>query len=88
VSEPKSQHFGFKTSGLVIGGLFLIIWTLAFMLGQAVPAMITGEPISAEVWTLFLTVTLIIAILTIVIYILHVVYKLVYAGEEFIQKSS
>jgi len=74
---------GFKTSAVVIGTIMAVMWTLAFILAQVLPSLFDATKVVN--YPFYFLVLVIIFVMTLALMLLHVVYRLVYAMEQFIK---
>lgn len=80
--SQENSHMGFKTAGLLYGLLMIAMWTLAFFVGQVLPALMPGAAPVVVNWAFYFAGLLILIVMIFVVLILHVLWKLVYVGEN------
>lgn len=82
VSKTEVSHMGFKTSAIVLGLLMIVLWTLSFFVGQLLPSFVPSTSPIAVNWVFYFIGLLVLIVMTTVLIVLHVLWKLAHIGEQ------
>jgi hypothetical protein len=80
--QEETTQMGFKTSAIVLGLLMIVMWTLAFFVGQLLPSFVPAATPIAINWGFYFIGLLVLIVMTVVLVVLHVLWKLAHVGEK------